>query len=279
MPLSVDHVFAIENHFAGRCRRSGWRSRLDSGSVELRLAGDQLRIISVDEADAPVGPGGLELWVGQALPVDCDAVGLCVSVGDRLFVGAIVDRDGSADWFTVDDGLLIFGGSDSYQLLDDLCRRRLGLATAPPGRGTDWYWLHEWLTDVASATWPELGLVEPVAPLLDVVTVASWHPAVDVEELAGLDRAGITSFVVGRHRDHCAAADWSCVRSDALADAGHWGHAWARQLDDGAFSRWMSGGGAPLVALAEPLIAGCSPLALELLGAVVSDVVVRNAVG
>lgn len=264
MPLSVDHVLAIEHFLFDRPPSA-------AGPIELALQGNRLTIAVIDAADLCAD------WLDRPIHRDCSAVGLCLPVGDRCHLGAIVDRKGRADWFVVDEGVLLFDESPSSHLLDDLCRRRLGRPTAPPSVTTDWYWLGRWLLDVTAAIRP-LAPTAGVNRLLDMVTVAGWHPAIEVDELMGLDRCGIISFVVERQRVHAAIADWSCVRSDARADEHHPGHVWARHLDDGAFSRWMSGVGIPLTTLADTLIGGCSLPALDLVGAVISDVVVRQSV-
>ena len=274
MPLSVDHIFAIEDfivefaHDASRGRASP-ASASSPGSaepIELRLYGDDLVLEPIDQ-------GVSAEWVATPVDPECDAVGLCLPAGVDLHLGAVVDHFGEIDGFVVDDGLLLFERLRSTALIEDLCRRRLGLATDPPAHGTDWYWLLRWLMEVTV----HIGVDrDPERPRLDVVTVAGLHPAVDVEELVGLDRAGIADFVRERHRDHATRADWECVRLDAVIDHRHVAHPWARLLDHGAFSRWIGSQGVPLSALADDIIAGCSPFAIELVGSVIADLVVRQ---
>ena len=274
MLLSVDHVFAIEEVIAGFTRDGSLPLPPADGTapveplIELRLHGDDLHV-------KPIEGGVSAGWVAVQLDPACDAVGLCLPAGGDLYLGAVVDRVGASDTFVVDDGLLVFERLPATSLIEDLSRRRLGLATAAPDIGTDWHWLIRWLVDVAAGT---CLVLDPHGTTLDVVTVAGMHPAVEREELVGLDRSGIASFVVERHRQHARSADWECVRLDALIDDGHPAHCWARHLDEGAFSRWITSQGVPLSALAQHLIGGCSPFALELIGAVVSDIVVRHEV-
>lgn len=265
MPLSADHVVSIEHFFRQR-------SHAAPGPIELTLGEGRLTISELDGPDLAVD------WVGRSVDPDRTAVGLCLPSGERAHLGAIVDRSGRSDWFVVDDGALWFDASPSCRLIDDLCRRRLGRPTDPPTTTTDWFWIGRWLLDVNAAGRSLGSTREGAGHLLDTLTVAGRHPAVEVEELIGLDRAGITSFMVERHRDHAALADWSCVRFDALADEHHVGHRWAHVLDDGAFSRWVSGTDVALSSLAEGLVTGCSPASLELIGAVIADVVVRQSV-
>lgn len=275
MPLTVDHVLALEDFVRTRFTPSDSDADLDERPIELWLQDDRLVITPLDHAHLPAD------WPGRPVRHEWAAVGLCLPAGCELHVGAIVDRAGRADWFVVDRGVVLFDVTRSAQLVDDLCRRRLGRPTDPPSVTTDWYWLGCWLQDVVAAASefdPELESALDHPRLLDMVSVAGCHPAVDVEELAGLDRAGIIGFVLERQRDHTAIADWSCIRFDAMIDDRHVGHRWARHLDDGAFSRWMSSTGLPLSTMAEALIEGCSPLALELIGAIVSDVATRRSV-
>lgn len=241
--------------------------------AQLLIRNGDLVVAELVDSDLP-GP-----WIDRPVPSDCSAVGLCLSLAGHRHLGAIVSRSGRSQSFVVVEGELRFGAGPSCRLVTDACRRRFGMATEPPMIGTDWYWISRWLLDIRAA----LDLVDRTAGvperLLDLITVGGLHPAVDRDEFEGLDRSGITRFVIQRHRDHAFIADWACVRLDALADRRHHGHRLAVSLDDGAFSRWISACSIPLSLLAEPLVAGCSPLALELIGAVIADVVVRRGVG
>ncbi len=265
-PLSRHQAHTIERTLA-----SSPGSPANDAAFEVVVRHGEAHVAGLDDADLP------RPWIERPVPPDSSAIGLCLPLVDRGHLGAMVDLGGRARWFVVVDGRLVQHTSPSCRLLDDVCRRRLGLATRAPLVGTDWYWISRWLSDIRAT----LSLLGPVgeAGRLDIVTVAGLHPAVDADEFGGLDRRGITRFVIERHRDHAVIADWSCVRLDAIGDPRHHEHRLAVGLDDGAFSRWVSATSIPLSLLAEPLIAGCPTFALELVGAVISDVVVRRGVG
>ncbi len=277
--LSASHVRRIEDDLSSPPttdpQRDAWprRDADERPPLEIVVREGDLATSELVAGDLP-GP-----WIRRPVPVDCSAIGLCVPLAGHSHLGSIVARSGRAQWFGVVDGVISFDSSPSSRLLDDACRRRLGLETAPPLIGTDWYWISRWLLDIRATVElldPGLGLQ---LRLLDLITVAGLHPAVEPDDFAGLDRRGITRLVIERHRDHASVADWSCVRLDALADRHHLGHRLATSLDEGAFSRWISACSVPLSLLAEPLFIGCSPLGLELIGSVIADVVVRRGVG
>lgn len=221
-------------------------------------------------------------WPTWPLSLETTGLGLCLPVDGAGYLGVAMSRWGDASWFSIDEGWAWGDSPPGCQLLDDLCRVRLGLRTETPGRSPDWYWLGCWLADVVEAA-ADVG--QGVADrntldggLLDVMTVAMMHPAVELDELCELDMAGLIGFVVERHREHVQIADWECIRLDALADNGHRFHHFAAALDSGAFSRWVSAASPPLSDLASTLTARCTPLGLRLLGSVIADMVLRERV-
>lgn len=188
-----------------------------------------------------------------------------------------MNRLGEAVWFSIDDGWTWGDTPPACQLLEDVCRIRLGLATEPPARSPDWYWLGQWLAEVVDSATDRGANDEPAHErLLDVISVASAHPAIDLGDLRGLDMDGLAGFVVEQHREHVHVADWSCIHLDALGDGEHAFHELAGALDIGAFSRWVSAATPPLSDLAAALTVTCTPLGLRLLGSVISDVVLRQ---
>lgn len=236
--------------------------------------------------DFELRPGGVEFGVVpvRALPTewsswpvspDTQGVGLCLPVEGAGHLGVLVMCDGDAAWFVVDDEGTWGSAPSAGQLLDDACRTRLGLLTAPPEHFPDWYWLGQWLSEVVDVS----SRLETDSAMLDVITVATAHAAVDIEDLDDLDMAALAGFVVTRHRDHVRAADWSCIHLDALTDAQHPFHKLACGLEVGPFSRWVSAASPPLSDLAAALTSSCTPLGLRLLGAVISDMVLRARVG
>lgn len=200
-------------------------------------------------------------------------IGVCLPVGGGAHLGVALDRQGRTAWFVVDDSGARDDSRSACRLLDDACRMRLGLSTDSPDRPPDWYWLGRWLAAVVDAA--SLG----PHGRLDVITTAAVHPAIDLDELSGLDLAGLCGFVVDRHRDHVRIADWECIHLDALNDAQHPSHVLAAAFDVGGFSRWVTAGSSPLSDLASRLTECCSPLALRLLGAVIADTLLREQIG
>ena len=118
--------------------------------------------------------------------------------------------------------------------IDDVCRRSLGLATAPPGADTSSYWAQRWLDAVVDGcawrcrgwTWPD---------------VAALHPAT-----SAFGEACDTPAALARAARRLAAwRDWPTLRRTCAA--GMWEEPGipaevADWLDDGAFARWSAGG-------------------------------------
>ncbi len=214
------------------------------------------------------------LWSSWSLSADAVGLGLCLPVEGAGHLGVAMNRWGDATWFSIDDGRAWGDTPPACQLLDDVCRVRLGLPTEPPDRLPDWYWLGQWLADVVDTSAPDGWASDD--RLCDVITVATAHPAVASDELRDLDMDGLAGFVVERHREHVRVADWSCIHLDAMEDAEHPFHELAGVLDVGAFSRWVSAASPPLSDLASALMASCTPLGLRLLGSVIADTVLRQ---
>lgn len=267
--LSSADADAIEAFFAGDDFAE--LPAIRPAAAELRMIGDRLVISWLSTLVVPTD------WVLRPVAPSVTAVGIVLPVDARGHLGALVDRAGTANWFSIEDGRLRFDDAASCRLLDDLARSRLGLPTEPPLAGTDWFWLGCWLLALHQAM--AVPDVHGDGPLLDAVSVAGWHPAIDPDELFGLDFDRLTSHVIDRHRDHAVVADWECVRLDAKGDRRHPFHRLSSTLDTGAFCRWVTACDQPLTALAEPLMVGCSPLALRLIGSVIADVVLRDRVG
>lgn len=217
-------------------------------------------------------------WPSWPLPAEATGVGLCFPVDGAGHLGVAMNRRGDATWFSIADGWAWGDTPPACQLLDDVCRLRLGLSTPEPDRSPDWYWLERWLVDIVNDAFEAAVALERsgAADLVDVLTVATHHPAVEFEDVRGLDLNGLAGFVVERHRTHVEIADWECIRLDAVDDPAHELHQLATALDVGAFSRWVSASAPPLSDLASALTSSCSALGLRLVGAVISDIVLRH---
>jgi hypothetical protein len=120
--------------------------------------------------------------------------------------------------------------------VDDVCRRALGLATAPAGSTLE-FWALMWLdsivasgTEGAPSTWEEVA-----ARHLAVRVFAEAEPDLVTEASASLVRLGLLSASVhgwSELRAECSAGRWDIEGVPAAV---------ARWLDDGAFSRWLTG--------------------------------------
>jgi hypothetical protein len=120
--------------------------------------------------------------------------------------------------------------------VDDVCRRALGLPTAPAGSTLE-FWALLWLESIvasgpegAPSTWDEVA-----ARHLAVRVFAETEPDLVPDASRSLVRLGVLSANVH---------SWSELRAECGAgrcDVESVPPAVARWLDDGAFSRWMTG--------------------------------------
>lgn len=174
---------------------------------------------------APTGP-----WIGRG-PAHGRAVlfHIVTRPGEALVAMA---RDGEP---ATSDRLAADG--TWYGRVDDVCRRVLGLPTAPPLRPVTELWALVWLDIVIeralagdrldwpaiAAAHPAVGQLEPMLP--GSVTWASDH-------LVELGEAHASAGSWGELRRRCAHGDvaFCGVGPDA-----------ARWMDDGMFSRWTTG--------------------------------------
>jgi hypothetical protein len=134
--------------------------------------------------------------------------------------------------------------------IDDVCRRALGLSTAPPEHPSTELWAVLWLERVL-----EYRGCAPKSTPLAWRDVAELHPAVallvDDDEVRWCDQATRELTRLGEVladvqswpalRTACAAGEWPV--DDVPPDVAAW-------LDDGAFSRWVLGSSPPLDQLA-----------------------------
>jgi hypothetical protein len=118
--------------------------------------------------------------------------------------------------------------------IDDVCRRSLGLATAPPPAGTSCYWGQRWLDAVLDAgsrrrrpwAWPDVAALHPAT--------SAFGDEYDTPAALARAAARLASWRDWpRLRRTCAAGTWDEPGIDP--EVADW-------LDDGAFARWASGG-------------------------------------
>ena len=132
--------------------------------------------------------------------------------------------------------------------IDDVCRRALGLSTAPPEHSSTELWAVLWLERILEyrgcspdtrLTWRDVAEFHPAVALV-VADDGRWS-AQAAQQLTRLGEvlADVQSWPA--LRTACAAGEWPV--DDVPADMAAW-------LDDGAFSRWVLGGSPPLDQLA-----------------------------
>ncbi|MEY2431712.1 MAG: hypothetical protein QOC92_1437 [Acidimicrobiaceae bacterium] len=132
--------------------------------------------------------------------------------------------------------------------VDDVCRRALGLATAPPVHTSIELWALVWLERVIASrgcapdsrvAWREIAELHPAVALV-VADDERWgaEPANSLTRLAEV-LADVHSWSV--LRTACAAREWPVA--DIPPEVAAW-------LDDGAFRRWLIGTFPPIEQLA-----------------------------
>lgn len=170
--------------------------RSSPGALPLTVAFDattgETSVLAVDDpvldlrgVDAPMGADAVGIVAaGRAHPL-ADRAG---TVPDRVGMALLVHRQGyvaSRVWTHDDDAatpVLAAGADGASGLAVDVCRRMLGLPTAPPEVGTEALFTLLWLSvlldrveEVGPGTlsWPDLVAAHPARALaLDVVDVA-----------------------------------------------------------------------------------------------------------
>lgn len=176
--------------------------------------------------------------LGFTAPSEWDAFGIAArgrsSDGDAVRLVHLVARDGSSWWHLSREGAPPLTSEEQPAgLVDDLCRRVLGLPTPPPAASALDYWAARWLADV-------LDLAHDGATPPTWAAVAACHHA--VSSISSLQpELGPTAadqlVVAGRALDR--AYPWAALRSSWSTDGalGLSGPeiAW---MDDGMLSRW-----------------------------------------
>ena len=220
----------------------------ESGELQLLLA--------PEGADDPIDD-----LVGFTAPPEWCAVGLISSgrVSDlrteggraygvrteperRARLGHFVDRAGEVvSFLRLGDDPPSFREGPCVGRVDDLCRRSLGLATAPPEVAVAVWWASCWLDAVLEAaaddptrvtTWDRVAALHPVVAHTD-------GPSPD--EGVGHELASIPALVdAGRWL--ADQGSWEALREVAASGSRPWrgvAPAAARWMDEGMFSRWV----------------------------------------
>jgi hypothetical protein len=207
------------------------------------------------------GMGVVEALAGFEAPSEWAAIGVVTEGNARHLVDPtierrrvrcvhLVDRSGacaSSIRLQGDEPLSLNGNPPPEGRVDDVCRRALGLATAPPDRSTLELWAHVWLERIIEwvdccgphVTWVDVATLHPAAAVL-VADDDEWErDAADNLARLGSILADVRSWPV--LRAECAAGNWA--NDEVPTDVAEW-------LDDGAFSRWVLGGYPPFEPLA-----------------------------
>lgn len=212
---------------------------------------DALTLTHLDGPD-PVGRllglTALDEWwaVGLVAP----AAGAADHVPADPLVGALVHlvaRDGTA--LTTLAGQPLAGPTTEPQAgrVPDLCRRVLGLPTAPPPGGLGPHFVDLWLVRLVHAAlataplgWPEAARLHPATAWVGLPGFAP-SPAELVRATAEVDDPQLWETYLSVCRAG-ARTPWDCLDPEALT--------W---LDTGSFARWLLGEAAPQPFLLEHL--------------------------
>jgi hypothetical protein len=182
----------------------------------------------------------------------------CVHLVDRAGASASVLR------LQGDEQKALEGGEPQGRI-DDVCRRALGLATAPPARSSLELWALLWLDRVVAAAratpgtrlqWPAVAALHPaVAVVVDDDGGRGREATQKLQRLAEVLAEVHTWSVLRRS---CAEGDWPV--DEVPGPIAAW-------LDDGAFSRWVLGGFPPIALMTRVACSHVAPSAARRLRA------------
>jgi hypothetical protein len=202
--------------------------------------------ISLVPLDDGVCATPVDVLTGFIAPDGCRALGVVATATARrldcpeyrrtpVFLVLLVDRSGRAV-----SRLLRMDGGGPYEpvdgadglrgMLPDLCRRALGLPTAPPDTPPLLWWAQLWLDALLQQAAEAPG--RPV-PWTELVAHHPLHDIVD-DDIATLGPAGFARAV----QTVAARYDWERLRRIGLAGTGREIAAW---MDEGCFARWTLG--------------------------------------
>jgi hypothetical protein len=217
----------------------------------------------------PEGSHPFAELAGFTAPPDWSMFGLCVRGTAHHLDGAhppvrtattfLVDRHGrDTSVLRTPDGTRALTGPASGTL-PDLCRRVLGLPTAPAPHSTAQLWIVAWLDRVIEA-WGD--------PDRRRLLTASWtqvavlHPAVRCAPDADLLSLDDPARLVAVAQAHTVAWPWARLRAEphglVLPD-GHLPTSITTWMDDGFYARWALGAYPPPDTLASDLIGVLDP--------------------
>ena len=251
--------------------QAGWGNppalvRITAWPAQPITDGFDLGVRPIDDGmsvvEALAGFDAPDEWLALGVVTEGNARHLVDRTAERQRVRCvhIVDRSGaSASTLRLQGSdVTVLSGHEPEGRIDDVCRRALGLATAPPRCSSIELWALVWLDRVLSA----VGVAEPGSrPRWRAV--AELHPAVALvvhddthwrgQAADNIVRLGellaeVHSWPV--LRASCAAGEWPV--DDVTPAVADW-------LDDGAFSRWVLGGFPPIEQLAQAACAAVPP--------------------
>jgi hypothetical protein len=227
-------------------------TRHDEGHVLVHLDGPAHRDLAVGLLPIGAATHPFEVVAGSRAPAAWTVFGMRVTGRAhrldhphrhpaRSATTFLVDRQGrEASVLRSHEGTQDLPGP-ALGTIPDLCRRVLGLSTAPPPPSTRLLWTLVWLDRILDA-WAQ--------PLRRRDLTTSWgqvavrHPAIHAptasDVLAFADPASLVTVA----RSHAAAASWRDVRRSPLPVAlpdGPLPRHIAEWMDDGFFARWTIG--------------------------------------
>lgn len=219
----------------------------DAGDLELRIpperAGNVVdALVGVDAPSDWSAVGLLSAGRAHHLGGDVDLavpVPAVTAAPRRVRIGHFVARTGTCVSFLRFAGSEAVFDNDRHEgRIDDVCRRMLGLATAPPGVTVEAYWASLWMQQVLAvsqggdpeaARWGRIALLHPAA--------------------AGCGAPPSVPRLVERGLGLAVAAPWALLRVRAARGTLEMpgiDPASARWMDEGMFSRWVTADLVPL---------------------------------
>lgn len=198
--------------------------------VVIDAAGVEVALAALEAGEHPV-----DALIGFSAPDEWAAVGV-VAVGTATAIDAgasmasrrvrvlhLLDRTGSEASLLhdLDEDTALPCPSPADGHIADLCRRMLGLPTAPPPPSVLPWWTAVWLDRILAES-----LADPAEPWT-WHRLALLHPAVD-PNVPPLDPEGLAEEAVAT----AASVSWGTVRQQASDELAGW-------MDDGMFARWV----------------------------------------